>query len=88
MPGKANLSEHIVTDPRSEKIGYIHAPWVKEAVQKLKNEKAKEFKSVDGFEAPDGTKFDFSEREKAIIRYIIEELEKEINEIMGPELIQ
>lgn len=29
------LSEQIVDDPRSAHVGYIHAEWVKEAVEKL-----------------------------------------------------
>lgn len=32
-----NLSECIVDDPRSEHVGYIHAPWVKEFI-KLSNQ--------------------------------------------------
>ena len=36
MKPEETLSEHIVDDPRSAHVGYIHAPWVKEFIKKLK----------------------------------------------------
>ena len=36
-----NLSEHLVDDERSEHFGYIHAPWVRDFIRKLKNETAR-----------------------------------------------